>query len=224
MSRQGIIRRGKVYRQYNIKSCKYAAGKIDPQSLPGNTLKGGILFTVENSGNGIGAKKDRQIHHCGYEDHRCHGIAEGTFNIFTVSCPVKAAHQRLDSLGDPCVDCDHHQRKVCDHPISGHSRISCQSQNDHVEHNNDDPGGHLGNKGRQAAGEDSQDQPWQDPAFFQMELIFLSQQVGGQDPDTDHRGQAGGKGCSENSHFQRKHKHIIQHYIGKASSDHSCHG
>ena len=57
MSRQGIIRRGKVYRQYNIKSCKYAAGKIDPQSLPGNTLKGGILFTVENSGNGSAPKK-----------------------------------------------------------------------------------------------------------------------------------------------------------------------
>ena len=166
MRRQGIIRRCKVYRQYNIKAGKYAAGKVDPQSLPGNALKGGILFAVENSGDGIGTKIDRQIYCHGYKDCRCHGIAEDTIDILTVSRPVKAAHQRLDSLGDSCINSDHYQRKVCDHSVGCNSRISCQSQNDHIKYDNNNSGGHLGDKGREATGEDSQDQPWQDPAFF----------------------------------------------------------
>src|SRR5699024_4926827 len=138
MSRQRIICRGKVYRQNNIKACKNTACKINPQSGLGNALEGLVLLAVENRSNRVRSKKNGQIYQCRYQDHGAHGISESTAYILSVSRAVIAAHKRLDSLGNTCINGNYHQRKICNYTISCNSRVSCKSQDDHIKYDHND--------------------------------------------------------------------------------------
>ena len=57
-----------------------------------------------------------------------------------------------------------------------------------------------------------------------MEAFVSLKPVGCHDENADHRGEAGGKHCAEDSHLQGEHEYVVQDDVGKTSADSGSHG
>ena len=236
MGRKRMLRGGEKDGQHDIEAREHTARKIDPKARFRNALQQRVFFAVEYGSDPARPEKHTGIDRRGQKEHGHERIAQIDPHPALLSRSVRAAHQRLHALGDAGVNGNHHKRQIGDHAVSRHAGVSLQPEDHRVEYDDDDPGGHLRDQGGQAGGKDMPRLP--QPAAMEKSLQRKSSRRNGPQPEPvpffqEKRGQnahaddgreSRRQHRAEDPHAKRKHENIVQHHVGKASSDHGGHG
>ncbi len=105
-------------------------------------------LAVENGREPVCAEKYAEIDDSGQKNYRIQGIFENRLYIPVGSGSIVSAQQRLDALGDACIEGNYHDRQVGDNSVSRHADISHQPQDNSIKSHNNNSGRKLGNQRR----------------------------------------------------------------------------